>query len=111
MAAAVATGSIIDAAFETARKDFLASLGRIDDEYDFSKFGTIQDVYDETDRIQEEQARKGALRNLIKIQPYLSQLEQYSGVVEQFVQAKSNILALIWVSVALPQIERLDIHM
>ena len=92
----MATGSIINAAFEAAKKEFVDSLPQ-KDEYDFSNFATIHDVYDETDRIQDEQSRNGALRNLMKIQPYLSLLEQYSAVIEQFVQAKADVLALIWV--------------
>src|SRR5205809_3465485 len=97
----MATSLTVDAAFETARRDFLDSLIQ-KDTYDFSKFNTLQDVYDETDRIQDEQAKKGALRHLRKIQPYLAQLEQYSGVIEQFVQAKPDILALIWVCTEMP---------
>jgi hypothetical protein len=92
----MAASPLIRDAFESARKDFIESLTDGDD-YDFSGFRTIDDVYNETDRIQQEQAKKGALRNLKKIQPYLSHLEQYSGVIETFVQAKSDVLALIWV--------------
>ena len=63
----------------------------------FLKLRTIDDVYAETERIQQEQGKKGLLRNLKKIEPYLLWLKRYSGVVEVFVQAKPEILALIWV--------------
>jgi hypothetical protein len=58
---------------------------------------TIDDVYDETDRLQKEQAKSRKLRYLGKIKPFLLCLEQYSDVVETFVTVNSRILALIWV--------------
>ena len=58
---------------------------------------TIDDVYAETDKIQEEQGQKGLLRNSNKIKPYLLWLQQFSGVIEVFVQVNPSILALIWV--------------
>ena len=85
-------------AFESARKGFLDSLVDKNDN-DYSGFETIDDVYNEAERIQQEQAKKGALRGLKKIQPYLSHLQEYSGVIETFVQAKPSILALIWVCI------------
>ncbi|KAF8538870.1 hypothetical protein BDD12DRAFT_926090 [Trichophaea hybrida] len=63
----------------------------------FLMLRTIGDVYAETDRIQHEQGKKGLLRNLKQIDPYLLWLKQYSGVIEVFVQVNPQILALIWV--------------
>ena len=90
-----ATSSIAEA-FESAKKDFLQKLTNPQD-YDFSKFNSIDEVYDATDEIQEEQARSGTLRNLRKIQPYLDCLNQYAGVLDTFIQVKPEILTLIWV--------------
>ena len=86
----------VPGAFDVASKDFLDSL--VDgSQYDLSHFHSINDVYDETEKIQKEQGRKGALRNLQRIQPFLQRLSEYSGVVEVFVQVKPDVLALLWV--------------
>ena len=86
----------VPGAFDIAIKEFLDSL--VDgNEYDFSHFQSIHDVYDETEKIQKEQGRRGALRNLQRIQPFLQRLSEYSGVVEVFVQVKPDVLALLWV--------------
>ena len=83
-------------AFESAIKDFFDGLTHKDD-YDFSRFKSINDVYDETDRIQKKQGNDGALRNLNIIKPYLRRISEYSGVIDTFVQVKPDILALLWV--------------
>ncbi|UPL01667.1 hypothetical protein LCI18_012601 [Fusarium solani-melongenae] len=57
---------------------------------------SIDQVYDATDQLQKEQSKTGRLRHLSKIEPFLDRLREYSGVVETFVQAKPDILALIW---------------
>ena len=86
----------IEDAFEAARQDFLRSL-KDRDIYNFSQFTSINNVYDTTDKIQEEQQRSGALRGLNKIRPYLDCLSQYVGVIDTLIQAKPDILCLIWV--------------
>ena len=58
---------------------------------------SIDDLLRATNQIQREQGKKGFLRNLNRIDPYLQWLKQYSPVIEVFVQAKPEILALIWV--------------
>ncbi|KAK5057894.1 hypothetical protein LTR84_011895 [Exophiala bonariae] len=86
----------INAAFETAVRDFKAALG---DEKLFeaiSKTKCIKDVYDATDALQKEQAASGRLRHLAKIQPYLEGLRSYASVIEVFVQTKQDVLSLIW---------------
>ncbi|CAD6594213.1 MAG: hypothetical protein ASARMPREDX12_008428 [Alectoria sarmentosa] len=81
--------------FDAAVKDFQDEL--LDrDQFDFRGIETIDDVYKEIDRIQEEQGRNGMLRNMKRIEPFLACLEQYSEVLDTFVQAKANVLALIW---------------
>ena len=91
-----ATSSLTEA-FDSAKKDFLQKLTNPQD-YDFSKFDSINKVYDATNQIEEEQAKSGTLRNLRKIQPYLDCLNQYAGVLDTFIQVKPEILTLIWVS-------------
>jgi hypothetical protein len=86
----------IEDTFEAARQEFLRSLkGR--DVYNFSQFTSINHVYDTTDKIQVEQGKSGALRGLNRIRPYLDCLSQYVGVIDTFIQAKPDILCLIWV--------------
>lgn len=84
--------------FDTAVKDFQDELANRD-ELDFRDIGTIDDVYKEIGIIQEEQGQKGKLRYMKRIQPFLACLEQYSDVLDTFVQVKANVLALIWVGV------------
>ncbi len=92
----MATCNSVQQVFSAARDEFVHDL-KDPSRYDFSKFTSIDDVYDTTEQIQEEQAKTGNLRNLRKIQPYLERLQQYANVIETFVQAKPDILALIWV--------------
>lgn len=82
--------------FDTAVKDFQDELADRD-EIDFRGVETIDDVYKEIGIIQEEQGRKGKLRFIKRIEPFLACLEQYSNVLDTFVQVKANVLALIWV--------------
>jgi len=85
-------------AFEKARKKFLNGKELSHAHRDeILRATTIDDVYDETDRLQKEQSKSRKLRYLGKIQPFLLCLEQYSNVVETFVAVNSSILALIWV--------------
>ncbi|MCJ1385990.1 hypothetical protein MMC17_009115 [Xylographa soralifera] len=87
----------IQGAFEAAIKDFLDNLTD-KDHYDFSKIRSVDDVYDETDRIQTLQGSKGTLRNLNRIKPYLHRISEYSSVIETFVQVKPDFLSLLWIS-------------
>lgn len=92
--------SHVEKAFEIAKGEFLQNLKR-PNEYDFSKFGSIDDVYDTTEKIQEEQSRTGNMRHLSRIKPYLEALSQYIGVLDTLSQVKSDITCLIWVGSAL----------
>ena len=92
------TGTAVSAqsVFDAAVRDFQEELADRD-EFDFRGIETIDDVYKEIEITQEEQGRKRKLRNLRRIEPFLACLEQYSDVLDTFVQAKPNVLALIWV--------------
>ncbi|KAK5631040.1 hypothetical protein RRF57_006755 [Xylaria bambusicola] len=86
----------VEAAFGNAMRDFKAEL-KDDDVYNqLSQITTIDQVYDATDEIQKKQAKEGHLRHLSKISPYLDRLEEYAATIEVFLQAKPDILALIW---------------
>ena len=47
---------------------------------------------------QQEQEQRLTLRNLNKIWPFIGFLQQYARVIEQFVSAKPDFMAFIWVS-------------
>lgn len=85
--------------FESAITDFKSRV-KGDQTHDFSQCRTIHDVYDEARRIQDEQRASKSLRGLRRIDPYLKGLAQYQSVIEVFVQAKPEILCLIWVHTA-----------
>ncbi len=57
---------------------------------------SIEQVYDLTDKLQVEQGKRNDLKHLSSIKPYLDRLEAYTGAIDTFVQAKPDILALIW---------------
>lgn len=86
----------IQAAFDKALLDFKNGLKDESLYTEILQTTSIEQVYDATDRLQEEQAKKGHLRHLSKIEPYLAHLREYASVIEVFVQAKPDILALIW---------------
>lgn len=86
----------IPVAFQSAINEF---KGKIKDDKllsEIEKTTSIDEVYDFTDKLQEEQARKGHLRYLGKIGPFLERLRDYSGAIDTFVQTKPIILAFIW---------------
>lgn len=58
---------------------------------------TLEDLKEEITRIQRTQAQRRGFRNLNKIRPFLNGIEQYSKVIEVFVNAKPDIMAFIWV--------------
>lgn len=63
---------------------------------------TLQHVWGVADEIQKKQAEKGTLGNMNKIRPYLEVLEGYGEVIGVFVQAKPEIIALVWVVFTCP---------
>ncbi|KAL9074286.1 MAG: hypothetical protein Q9157_004451 [Trypethelium eluteriae] len=86
----------VQQAFESVSREFRSNLG--DDELyqEILKSASIDEVYDATDKLQAEQAKKGHLRHLSKIGPFLEGLRGYADVIEVFMQAKPDVLALIW---------------
>lgn len=86
----------VQEAFEAAKRDFYQNLKNAND-YDFSSFTSITDVYDTTEKIQTKQAKTGSLRYLNRIKPYLDVLCQYIGVLDTFSQVKADVTSLIWV--------------
>ncbi|RSL62298.1 hypothetical protein CEP53_004834 [Fusarium sp. AF-6] len=83
-------------AFDSAIKQFKDELKNPDLYDQILQTTSIDQVYDATDQLQKEQSKTGRLRHLSKIEPFLGRLREYSSVVETFVQAKPDVLALIW---------------
>lgn len=59
---------------------------------------TLNDLRIAVEGVQREQAHRRGYRNLNKIKPLVDFLHQYARVIEQFVSAKPDFLAFIWVS-------------
>jgi hypothetical protein len=86
----------VQEAFDNAKQDFLRDLKDQSLVQKILTTRSVNEVYDETDKLQKSQAERGHLRHLRKIQPYLERLRQFQNVVDTFVQAKAEVLALIW---------------
>jgi hypothetical protein len=95
------TNHRIQEAFERAKREFQGGLKNSTMFAEIQKTTCIEEVYDAADKLQEEQAKRGRLRHLRRIEPYLERLRQYSEVINTFVQAKADILALIWGPISL----------
>jgi hypothetical protein len=65
------------------------------------KVTSSNDIYDITDKIQEEQQTCGGLRNLPKMRLYLERLEGYAGVIKDIINGSRDVLALLWGPIAL----------
>ncbi|KAI1383676.1 uncharacterized protein F4822DRAFT_84758 [Hypoxylon trugodes] len=65
------------------------------------KVTSIDNVYDITDKIQDEQREHGGLRDLSKLKIYLERLEGYVDTINDIIDGSTEILALIWGPVAI----------
>jgi hypothetical protein len=83
-------------AFKEAIDEFKSRV-KASNQINLDNYRSINDVYEETVRIQAEQAKTGTLRASSRLTPYLKFLAQYESIIEVFVQVKPEILALIWV--------------
>lgn len=88
--------AVVRAAFVQAAQRFKKGLSN-DKLYDqIVQTDSIDKVYDATDKLQKDQSKSRRLQNLGRIGPYLEGLRSYASVIDTFVQAKPDILALIW---------------
>lgn len=92
----MATPSLIESAFQAAMNEFKTTLNNDAVYAKILAVTSIDEVYNLTDQLQADQGRKGHLRHLAKIDPFLSRLREYAAVIEVFMQVKPDILALIW---------------
>jgi len=94
------TATWLDAAFQSAKDEFLGSLANTA-KFDF-KSATVKDVYAAAQDIERQQAKTKTFRGLARIRPLLKALEDYAGVLDAFAQIKPDLLCLIWVRPSSP---------
>ena len=97
MAMPASTTTWMEAAFSSAKKEFLQSLNKTTSTFDFSKLATVDDVYEAAGEIQRQQAKTKSFRGLKRIEPFVKVLQEYSGVADTFAQIQPEIASLIWV--------------
>ncbi|KAF6815604.1 NACHT domain protein [Colletotrichum sojae] len=85
----------VQQAFESAKRDFKSSLKQEELYRQILETTSIEQVYDATDKLQNEQAKKGHLRNVSKIDGYLNRLREYAGVVEWANVLKQSFDAIV----------------
>jgi len=82
--------------FDDARIEFEKSLPSNVRFQDILAVTSADKLWDAMNKLQEEQAKRRRMRWLGKIGPFVERLESLSGVIEVFVQAKPEIMALVW---------------
>ena len=63
---------------------------------EFQEIKSLGDLDLAIREIEKQQANRKYSRNMQKVRPFLNTLEQYSQVIEVFVNAKPDMLAFIW---------------
>jgi hypothetical protein len=96
MANAHTINDSFQAEFDTAIQGFRVKLKNDNLYREILQTRNVEELYDVTDKLQEEQSKTGRLRHLSKIEPFLEGLRRYASVIEIFMQAKPDVLALIW---------------
>ncbi|KAK3987161.1 hypothetical protein QBC44DRAFT_271432 [Cladorrhinum sp. PSN332] len=87
-------------AFCKAKNDFLRSLDLIKDRKVRDRLTqnahTAESVWQYIDELQRDQGNRRCLQGLSRIGSYIERLQEYSRLIEVFVQVKPEVLALIW---------------
>ncbi|KAJ5740685.1 hypothetical protein N7493_000557 [Penicillium malachiteum] len=83
-------------AFSAAKGEFLASQKDVSLFERTSNAASLDEVYDFVYKLQKQQDNTKTMKNVNRILELLKKLEKYSQVIEQFIQVKPDILALIW---------------
>ncbi|KIA75967.1 hypothetical protein HK57_00235 [Aspergillus ustus] len=91
-----ASQTLTQKAFQAAMNEFKMNLNNNTLYREILATKSIDEVYDLTDKLQAEQGKKGRLRHLAKIEPYLNRLREYAAVIEVFMQVQPDIIGLIW---------------
>ncbi|GAQ07430.1 hypothetical protein ALT_4751 [Aspergillus lentulus] len=90
------TQPLIQNPFQAAMLEFKTNLNNDKLYTKLLAVASIDEVYDLTDKLQADQGRKGHLRHLAKIEPFLNRLREYTGAIDTFVQVYPEIMGLIW---------------
>ena len=61
-----------------------------------NRIKTFADLQNAIRDIEAKQALSKSIRNINRIRPFVNSLQQYTGVIEVFVNVKPDFLALIW---------------
>ena len=96
MAHVQAADDPFQAAFDPLMQDFRTRLKNDSLYREILRTKNIEEVYDVMDKLQEEQRHTGRLQHLPKMESFLNGLKGYSAVIEVFMQAKPDVLSLIW---------------
>jgi hypothetical protein len=86
----------VEDAFNSAKQAFRAALADPNLYNEILAAPTVTDVYKLTTALQEDAASRARLRHLARIRPFLERLSAYASTVDVFIQAKPEVLALIW---------------
>jgi hypothetical protein len=86
--------------FESAQRAFLHKLKDSAHYEVLSGHRSPEAVLKQINCVLQEKSLGGTVRNIGRIRPYLDALIQFSAVIEVFIQAKPEILSLVWVSVS-----------
>ncbi|PYH38327.1 uncharacterized protein BO87DRAFT_351111 [Aspergillus neoniger CBS 115656] len=86
----------LNGAFLAAKQEFLMSVGDPALSKSISTITSIDDINGFLLQLEEAQSKTHGLRDLQRIKPFLDGLEQFAGVIEQFVSIKPEIGAVIW---------------
>ncbi|MBE3049336.1 hypothetical protein IMZ48_43920 [Candidatus Bathyarchaeota archaeon] len=92
----MASPDSIQQVFIAAKREFESKLPQNTPFGDAFDIATIKEVREAADKLQRNQSKKSGLLHLSRIDPFLKRLERYAEVIQVFVQAKPEILALIW---------------
>jgi hypothetical protein len=82
--------------FDDAKTEFEKSLPSNVRFRDILAVSSVDKLWDAMNKLQEQQAKRKRMRWLGKIAPFIERLQSLSGVIEVFVQAKPEIMALVW---------------
>ena len=88
---------LVDDAFNAAKESFRKQLDNTKQYKEIlESTTTIGDVYGLALQLQENVASSSRLRSFRRVRPFLEILAGFQGIIENFVQVKPEILALLW---------------
>ncbi|KAK5045237.1 hypothetical protein LTR84_009343 [Exophiala bonariae] len=97
-------------AFDAAQKSFLSSLGS-EDVTTLNSHNTAEDVLAEVEKAEEEHRGKCNTRNYMKnIENFVKRVEQYGKVLDVYMNAKPEVLSLIWGTARLLALDYLEFY-